>query len=107
MSDTIAPVLPDIQLDFVVMDDAELEKLFRVIIHNDDITPYDLVLVVLCTIFELNIKRAEEITFEAHTNGLALVIILPYKEAHQKVYSAQSLARQHGYPLSFTLEADD
>ena len=107
MSDTIAPVLPDIQLDFVVMDEAELEKPFRVIIHNDNITPYDFVLVILCTIFELNINRAEEITFEAHLNGLALVIILPYKEAHEKVYNAQSSARQYGYPLSFTLEADD
>jgi len=112
MTDTdtvIAPPRPDIDIDieFVVMDDEELEKPFRVIIHNDDVTPFDFVIAVLLSIFELDARRAIEITYEAHINGLALVAVLPYKEANRRVYNAQSAAREFGYPLSFTLEPDE
>ncbi|RME43745.1 MAG: ATP-dependent Clp protease adaptor ClpS [Caldilineae bacterium] len=105
MDDTItAP--PDIDLEFVVMDEAELEKPYRVIIHNDDVTPMDFVVAVLVKFFELDVRRATRIMLEAHTSGQALVAILPYEEAHRRVYAAQSAARDFGYPLSFTLEPD-
>lgn len=102
--DVIAPARPDIE--FVVMDEAELEKPFRVIIHNDDVTPFDFVIAVLIGIFELGPDQAVDITYEAHHNGLALVTVLPYQEAHRKVYNAHTAARQYGYPLSFTLEPE-
>jgi ATP-dependent Clp protease adaptor protein ClpS len=97
---------PDIDIEFVVMDDEELEKPYRVIIHNDDVTPIDFVITVLCTIFELNVRRATSITYEAHTTGTALVAVLPYEEAHRRVYNAQSAAREFGFPLAFTIEPD-
>lgn len=105
MSETTAPVKPDIE--FVVMGETELEKPFRVIIHNDDVTPMDFVVAVLIAIFEQTADQAAGIMLQAHHNGVALVAVLPYDEAHQKVYAAQTAARQYGYPLSFTLEPDD
>lgn len=104
LPETEAP--PEITVDFVVMSETELEKPFRVIIHNDDVTPYDFVIAVLCNIFELNFRKAEAVTYEAHSSGQALVTVLPYKEAHERVYQAQSAARDFGYPLAFTLEPD-
>ncbi|MEM7032844.1 MAG: ATP-dependent Clp protease adaptor ClpS [Chloroflexota bacterium] len=98
---------PEVDIDFVVMPEEELEKPFKVIIHNDDITPYEFVIAVLCHIFELNFQDAQSVTQEAHTSGLALVTVLPYKEANERVYQAQSAARDFGYPLSFTLEPDN
>ncbi len=106
-ADTIvAPPKPDIDLDFVVMDDEELEKPFRVIIHNDDVTPMDFVVVVLTNIFELELQRAVEVMYEAHVKGKSLVTVLSYKEAHRRVYNAQTAARAFNYPLSFTLEEE-
>jgi len=107
---TAAPEIettPEITLEFIEMGEAELEKPFRVIIHNDNVTPFDFVIAVLCTIFELDIEKATAITYEAHHTGNALVAVLPYEEAHHRVYNAQTAARQFGYPLSFTLEADE
>lgn len=101
---TIAPPVPE--LDFKVMDETELERPFRVIIHNDNVTPMDFVIAVLTTYFELTTDRAIEIMLQAHNAGQALVAVLPYNEAHQRVYTAQSAARDFGYPLSFTLEPD-
>jgi ATP-dependent Clp protease adaptor protein ClpS len=93
--------------DFVTMDDAELEKPFRVIIENDDVTPMEFVVLVLQGIFGLSSDQAFFVMLEAHYNGRAHVVTLPYEEARQRVYDAQHLAREAGYPLSFYLEPDE
>jgi len=92
--------------EFVVMGDDELERQYRVIIENDDVTPMDFVVVVLLVIFELTYERAEEVMLEAHTKGRAYVVTLPFEEAQARVYTAQSHAREAGYPLSFYLEPE-
>ncbi len=102
--ETTAP--PQTDIEFVVMDETELEHPYRVIIHNDDVTPFDFVIAVLVHFFELDARRAADITVAAHISGQALVTVLPYEEAHQRVYAAQSAARDYGYPLSFTLEPE-
>jgi len=103
----VAPPKPDIDLDFVVMDDEELEKPFRVIIHNDDVTPMDFVVAVLVNIFELPLQRAIKVMYTAHLKGKSLVTVLAYQEAYRRVYNAQTAARAFNYPLSFTLEPDE
>jgi len=93
-------------VDYVVIDAEEIERPYRVIIQNDDITPMEFVVLVLLTIFELDMERAISVMLEAHHKGRALVRTLPFEDAQQRVYSAQSLAREAGYPLSFYLEPD-
>ena len=97
---------PAIGTDFIVASDDELERPYRVIIENDDLTPMEVVVMVLELIFELSSERAFEIMYEAHHKGRALVVILPYQEARDRVYAAHSVARELGYPLSFYLEPD-
>jgi ATP-dependent Clp protease adaptor protein ClpS len=107
-----APAAPTTDTDttttteFVVMGDDELERQYRVIIENDDVTPMDFVVVVLLVIFELTYERAEEVMLEAHLKGRAYVVTLPFEEAQARVYTAQSHAREAGYPLSFYLEPE-
>jgi len=100
----VAP--PTTDIEFKIMDETELERPYRVIIHNDDVTPMDFVIAVLVTFFELSADRAIDVMLSAHHNGQALVTVLPYEEAHRRVYDAQSAARDYGYPLSFTLEPE-
>ena len=102
----IAPPQTTTDTEYVVANDAELEQPYRVIIENDDVTPMDFVVMVLLTIFELSYERAEEVMYQAHLKGHAYVATLPFEEAQQRVYAAQSLARMSGYPLSFYLEPD-
>jgi ATP-dependent Clp protease adaptor protein ClpS len=92
--------------EYVVVTDEDLERPYRVIIENDDLTPMDFVVLVLLTIFELSYERAESVMYEAHVKGRAYVATFPFEEAQQRVYAAQSLARASGYPLSFYLEPD-
>lgn len=105
-SDTDTETGTDIDIDFVVMDEEELERPYRVIIHNDDVTTFEFVIAVLVTIFELSFARASDIAYEAHTQGNAYVTSLPLEEAKRRVFKAQYAARQQGFPLTFTIEPE-
>lgn len=102
---------PDVHIiprtTYVVVGQDELEKPYRVIIENDDVTPMDFVVLVLRLIFGLDYNRALEVMLQAHNEGHAHVVTLPYEEAQQRVYDAHSAAREAGYPLSFYLEPDE
>jgi ATP-dependent Clp protease adaptor protein ClpS len=95
-----------VDLEFVVMDEEELERPYRVIIHNDDVTTFEFVINILVVIFQLSFAQAEEIAFEAHTKGNAYVCTLPLEEAKSRVFKAQYAARQQGFPLTFTIEPE-
>jgi ATP-dependent Clp protease adaptor protein ClpS len=96
----------DVDLEFVVMDESELERPYRVIIHNDNVTTFEFVIAVLIKIFGLSTYRSEQIAYQTHTEGNAYVTTLPLEEAKSKVFKAQYLARQQGYPLTFTIEPE-
>lgn len=96
----------DIGLEFIVMDEEELERPYRVIIHNDNVTTFEFVINVLVVIFQVTFRQAEAIAFEAHTRGNAYVCTLPLEEARSRVFKAQYLARQQGFPLTFTIEPE-
>src|SRR2546421_10349022 len=76
-------------VEYVVVSDQELERPYRVIIQNDDVTPQDFVILVLLIIFELPFPRAQSVMLEAHNQGRAYVVTLPLKEAQDRVYAAQ------------------
>jgi len=97
---------PVIDMELLVISDAELEKPYRVIIENDDVTPMDFVVAVLVTIFQLTVDQAADVMLEAHHSGHALVAVMPLQEAQDRVYAAHSAARESGYPLSFYIEPD-
>lgn len=94
-------------IEYVVISDEELEKPYRVIIENDDVTPMDFVVEVLLGIFGLSMVRATHVMLEAHFSGHAVVTVLPLREAQERVYAAHSAARANEYPLSFYLEPDE
>ena len=95
-----------IDLEFVVMDEEELERPYRVIIHNDDVTTFDFVIKILVSVFELSYIKAARIAFEAHHRGSCYVCTLPLEEAKRKVFQAQFAARQAGFPLTFSIEPE-
>ena len=84
-----------------------LEPNCRVIIHNDDVTPFDFVIMILLRVFQLTSIEAERITFIAHTSGIAHVTTLPCPEAYKRVGKAHFAASLEGYPLMFTIEPED
>jgi ATP-dependent Clp protease adaptor protein ClpS len=97
---------PGIRLDDLPVAKTELEPPYRVIIHNDDVTPFDYVIAVLKAVFFFSGRDALAITTRAHLMGIAYVITLPYEEAKYRVGKAHGMARAAGYPLTFSLEPE-
>ncbi len=105
-----SPAPPEVEhderLDDVPVAETELEPPYKVIIHNDDVTPFEFVVAVLRVVFELSGRVALSVTTEAHYTGAAYVMTLPHEEAKYRVGKAHSLARSAGYPLTFSIEPD-
>jgi ATP-dependent Clp protease adaptor protein ClpS len=95
-----------IRLDELPVAETELEPPYRVLIHNDDVTPFEFVISVLRSIFKLSAPDAWAVTTRAHVTGIAYVMTLPFEEAKYRVGQAHSLARANGYPLTFSIEPE-
>ncbi len=98
------PILPDI--GEAVEEEVTHAPLYRVLIHNDDVTPMDFVLHILRTVFLLSPVQAVQVMYTAHYHGIAYVQTLPKSEAQKRVGMAHFSARLRRFPLSFTLEAE-
>jgi ATP-dependent Clp protease adaptor protein ClpS len=96
----------EVRLDELPVAETELEPPFRVLIHNDDVTPFDFVIAVLRAVFFLSGRDALAITARAHYTGIAYVMTLPFEEAKYRVGKAHGMAGAAGYPLTFSLEPE-
>ncbi len=65
--------------------------LYRVIIHNDDITPMDFVIDILISIFMLPAANVAYVMYTAHLNGNAYVQTLPKPEAQRRIQQSTLL----------------
>jgi ATP-dependent Clp protease adaptor protein ClpS len=90
----------------VVDSETKLSPLYRVLIHNDDVTPMDFVVRILEEIFRLDASRSVDIMMEAHTKGVALVVVEPLEQAEFHVDQARSLSRARHFPLTFSIEPE-
>ncbi len=99
-----AQTIPDIEI--TPDQQTELEPLYRVLIHNDDVTPMDFVTHILVSIFFLGYPEAVEIMLDAHRNGMSVVQILPKAEAEKRINKAHFAAGLEGYPLHFSMEPE-
>jgi len=81
-------------------------KQFRVIYVNDNVTTMEFVIESLVTVFNHDLITAHEITEKIHTDGSAVVAVLPYEMAEQRGIEVTMMARNQGYPLQIKLEPD-
>jgi ATP-dependent Clp protease adaptor protein ClpS len=73
------------------VDDKEPEKMHTVLLHNDNSTPYDVVIDTLVTVFGKTPEEAEQIMWSIHRAGAAgkgAVGAYPEKDAQAKVDEA-------------------
>lgn len=97
-------VTPEIEI--IETTETELEPLYRVIIHNDNVTPMDFVVYVLTNIFFLAVDKASDIMMTAHIKGNAYVQTLPKTEAENRINKAHFAAGLEDFPLHFSIEPE-
>ena len=104
MANIYSQIVPEIEI--VEETETELEPLYRVIIHNDMVTPMDFVVHVLKNHFYLSNNKAADIMFTAHVYGTAYVQTLAKSEAEKRINKAHFEANNAGYPLKFSMEPE-
>ena len=106
MPERISPPLeaPEVELLLPPEAETELDPPYSVLLHNDEVTPWGFVVVVLRIVFDFDQAKAEGVTMEAHQTGLAHVATMPKEQAKYCVGKAHGLAREADHPLTFSLE---
>ena len=79
---------------------------YKVIMHNDDVTTMDFVVMVLTDVFYKTEEEAESLMLEIHNNGSAIVGRYTWDIARTKQQRVQTLAAQEDFPLRVTLEKE-
>ncbi len=82
----------------------EEPKLFKVLLHNDDYTTMDFVIMVLQVVFRKNITAASEIMMNVHKKGVGVAGLYTREIAETKVAMVQELARKNEHPLRCSME---
>ena len=78
--------------------------MFKVIYLNDNQTTMEFVIETLIDFFNYNTQTAVKITEDIHTEGAAVVAVLPYEVAEQKGIEVTVSARAQGFPLQVKVE---
>jgi ATP-dependent Clp protease adaptor protein ClpS len=80
--------------------------LFKIIYLNDEVTSMEFVVGSLIEYFNYTDDTAAHITEAIHSQGSAVVAVLPYEIAEQKGIEVTVSARSQGYPLQVKVEAE-
>lgn len=97
---------PEITREISEIWQTEPGPLYRVILHNDDVTTVDFVLYVLVQIFLLDGPHAVQVMYTAHYQDSAYVQSLPLGEAQRRIHRAHYAAAMAKFPLRLTLERE-
>ena len=81
-----------------------LVPMYRVVLHNDDVTPMDFVVTTLLRFFISDTERAKEVMMAAHNDGQATAAIMPLERAEFKVMRAHTFIQAQNRQLTFTIE---
>lgn len=82
----------------------EEPPLYKVIMHNDDVTTMDFVVAVLETIYQKSHNEAVDLMLTIHNTGSAVVGIYTFDIALSKINKTHQIARANGFPLRCTYE---
>jgi len=98
--------LADVEIDEKIKQDTKEPSKYKVVMLNDDKTPMDWVVDVLCTIFKHTETTAKDITLEIHNEGAGIAGIYTYEIAEQKAIEATHASRDRGFPLQLRVDKE-
>ena len=80
--------------------------LYKVVLINDDYTPMDFVVEVLCSFFAMNVEKATQIMLKVHTEGKGVCGVFGKYVAETKAAQVNEYARECEQPLLCSVEID-
>jgi len=93
------------ELDYeLVLDEPPM---YKVLLHNDNYTTMDFVVMILNKVFHKTEEQANAIMLEVHEKGKGLCGVYTHEIAQTKVEQVKTLAKQNKFPLMATYEIDE
>ena len=78
--------------------------MYKVMLNNDDSTPMEFVIDVLCRFFNMDGDKANQIMLTVHYRGKAVCGVFTAEIAETKVLQVNQYARKHQHPLLCSME---
>ena len=78
--------------------------LYKVIMWDDNVTTMDFVIRILVKLFGKDYSMAEQLMYEVHLQGAALVATMPLEQAEFKVEQVHTAAAMEEFPFTCTIE---
>jgi ATP-dependent Clp protease adaptor protein ClpS len=82
-------------------------RVYKVLLHNDDYTPMEFVVLILREVFNKSEADSTAIMLHAHTHGFAVAGVYSFEIAETKVQQTLAFADKAGFPLLCTMEPDE
>ena len=79
-------------------------KLYKVLLHNDDYTTMEFVVVVLAQVFYRSEPEAVRIMLHVHQQGVGVAGTYSYEVAEARIAKVARMAREHEFPLRCSME---
>lgn len=95
-----------LQSETLTGDKEEVQEppMYKVLLHNDDYTTMDFVVIVLETIFHKDNTEATKVMLNVHYQGVGVAGIYTREIGETKVAKVHRLAKKNQFPLKCTLE---
>ena len=82
-------------------------RLYKVVLHNDDYTPMEFVVMLLEQFFGMSREKATQVMLHVHTRGKGVCGVFTREIAETKVAQVMDFARRHQHPLQCTMEKEE
>ena len=94
------------QTDVVVEKKSQVQRppLYKVLLHNDDYTTMDFVILIMKKYFGKSQEQAMDIMLNIHQNGVGICGVYTYEVAETKCQKVTLFSRQSSHPLKCTIE---
>jgi ATP-dependent Clp protease adaptor protein ClpS len=77
---------------------------YRVMLHNDDYTSMEFVVMILKVVFGKTDEDAIRIMYDVHQNGIGIAGIYTKEIAETRVQLVHTKAKENGFPLRASME---
>jgi len=98
---------PNIKPMIITEANINMPRMFKVIMHNDNITEMDFVVEVLMDVFQKPRDAAVATMLDIHNKGTGIAGVYTYDIAVSKKIQTDRMASSRGFPLRLSLDASD
>ena len=95
----------DVSIDDSV--DVEEPKKYKVLLHNDDYTTMEFVILILEDVFNKTSAEAHDIMMKVHEKGVGICGVYCFEVAETKAQKVDVMAKNEGHPLKVSIEENE